>query len=153
MDNLRTFENFNGDVSEEEVITATLIGEAGGEGVQGIQAVLNVLQNRAKKRNSSVAREALRPKQFSMWNPVLLKNKSQRQVVDQYKNHKYYDDVLKAIKRYNPNQIKFKDITNGATHYYAHNKVQPFWAKKPTWKKIKQIGNHTFGIDKSVSWA
>ena len=153
MDPIQTFENFHSDVSNEEVIAATLIGEAGGEGADGIQAVLNVLQNRAKKRNSSVAREALRPKQFSMWNPIYSKKKSQRQIVDQFKVHKYYEDILKALKRYDPDKIKFKDITSGATHYYAHNKVLPFWAKKKTWQKIKQIGNHTFGRDKSVNWA
>ena len=35
------------------------------------------------------------------------------------------------------------DKTQGATHYYAHNKVDPFWAKEM--KVTTVIGNHTFG--------
>ena len=35
------------------------------------------------------------------------------------------------------------DITGGATHYYAHDKVYPDWAKKMVVTTV--IGNHTFG--------
>ena len=36
-----------------------------------------------------------------------------------------------------------KDKTKGATHYYAHNKVDPFWAQEMEVTTV--IGNHTFG--------
>ena len=35
------------------------------------------------------------------------------------------------------------DKSKGATHYYAHNKVDPFWAKVMVVTTV--IGNHTFG--------
>ena len=58
-------------VSDTDIIAATIIGEAGGESYEGMQAVKNVLQNRAVKKGTIIAREALRPKQFSMWNKQL----------------------------------------------------------------------------------
>jgi len=40
-----------------------------------------------------------------------------------------------------------KDITGGATHYYAHNLVTPSWAKSMYVTAI--IGNHTFLKEKN----
>jgi hypothetical protein len=140
-------------VSDIDVIAATIIGEAGGEGYEGMQAVKNVLQNRADNKGTIPARESLRPKQFSMWNDATKGvsvpgdfNKEERPdkiqtIIDMYKKHSKWDTAVTLSKN------KIKDITGGATKYYASGGTQkidpPYWAKD--WKDPITIGNHTFG--------
>ena len=139
--------------SDVNIVAATIIGEAGGEGIKGMTAVKNVLQNRASKRGTSIAGEALRPKQFSMWNKATAGvNKSIdftdpsriskiQSIIDMYKTHSKWNVALTLAK------TKIKDITGGATLYYAsggrHKITPPYWAKN--WKDSVIIGNHTFG--------
>ena len=137
-------------VSDEDIVAATLVGEAGAEGTRGMQAIRNVLDNRAKKKNTSAAREAIRPKQFSMWNkatagvsiPSDFKSSKLLNVINMYKDHEHWEDAAKLSSG------NVKDITGGATFYYASggsNKIgPPYWAKN--WKQTAVIGNHTFGI-------
>ena len=142
------------DISDIDIIAATIVGEAGGEGYKGMQAVKNVLQNRADKKSTIPAREALRPKQFSMWDDATKGvsvpgdfNKEERpvkiqKIIDMYKKHSKWDTAVTLSKN------KIKDITGGATSYYASGGTQkmdiaPYWAKD--WKDPIIIGNHTFG--------
>jgi len=140
-------------IADIDIVAATIIGEAGGEGTDGMKAVKNVLQNRSSKRNSSLAGEALRPKQFSMWNKATAGinvaadfNQKDRiskiqSIIDMYKKHTKWNLALTLAK------TKIKDITSGATKYYAsggrHKIDPPYWAKN--WKDSVIIGNHTFG--------
>jgi len=134
-------------VSSDEIIAATIVGEAGGESKNGMIAIKNVLDNRAKKKGSSAAGEAIRPKQFSMWNSAT-KGVSVRSdfdptklqsVIDSYKTHKKWNEALQIAK------ASHSDLTKGANMYYAHNKIKPpYWTKG--WKQTTVIGNHTFGI-------
>ena len=125
-------------VSNTDIIAATIIGEAGGESYEGMQAVKNVLQNRAVKKGTIIAREALRPKQFSMWNKATSGvsvpddfNKEGRpakiqSIIDSYKKHSKWDVAFTLAKD------NVKDITGGATKYYASGGTQkidpPYWA-------------------------
>ena len=135
-----------------QVLATTLVAEAAGEGKIGMQAVANVLQNRAKRRGSTPAAEALKTKQFSMWNSHTVSGKPISYVMDIYKvkqsplwNHAVY--LAKNI-------AGLRDVTNGATHYYNPSKVRPKWGKgAPTWKPTTTLGNHTFGRETSLSWA
>jgi len=137
-------------IDDNEIVAATLIGEAGGEGANGMKAVYNVLNNRAKNKGTSTAGESLRPNQFSMWNSVT-KNVSNKEdfnkknilsVINQYKNHSKWDEALTISKS------SVNDLTKGATHYYAFkgpNKISPpFFTKN--WTETVKIGNHKFGI-------
>lgn len=143
------FESYLPPILDDDIIAATLVGEAGGEGKEGMIAVYNVLGNRAAKKSTSRAGEALRPKQFSMWNSATSdvskksdfdKNKVNK-VIGIYKDGSEWKDAWKLaneIIKQDP-----KDITGGASHYYAHKKVSfPGWSG---WTKTKVIGNHTFG--------
>jgi spore germination cell wall hydrolase CwlJ-like protein len=133
-------------VSDIEVIAATLIGEAGGEGDKGMQAIKNVLDNRASKKGTTSAGEALRPKQFSMWNRASA-NVSVRSdfdselinsIIKGYKSHEKWSKAVDLASGI------LSDITKDATLYYAHNKIKPpYWTKN--WKQTAIIGNHTFG--------
>lgn len=134
-------------IKDEDIIAATLIGEAGGEGQSGMTAIKNVLDNRASKKNTSAAGEAIRPKQFSMWNSatkdVKLKtdfdSNKIKAIIDKYKKHEKWNDAMSLSSK------KVKDTTKGANMYYAHNKIKPpYWTKD--WTKTVVIGNHTFGI-------
>ncbi len=140
-------------VSDIDIIAATIIGEAGGEGYKGMTAVKNVLQNRADKKSTIPAREALRPKQFSMWNKATAgvsvpedfaedgRPASIQSIIDMYKTHSKWTTAVTLAKS------KIKDITGNATKYYASAGAQeidpPYWAKD--WKDPITIGNHTFG--------
>ncbi len=142
----------------EKVLVCTLLGEAGGEDnpYEGMQAVANVLNNRAKinheKRGNTPYKQALNPSQYSMWNTY---NSGKKKIEDIYKLYENHDEMKNAIKIANSiNSIK--DITGGSTHYYNSNKTGGFpkrWKKEVSygkyktkvWEEIKKIGKHTFG--------
>lgn len=137
-------------INDNEIVAATIIGEAGGEDEDGMKAVFNVLVNRSNKKGTSPAGEALRPKQFSMWD-LATANVSTRddfnvkkilEVIKEKKNHSKWNEAL-SIAKSNP-----KDVTGGATHYYAFkgpNKINPPTFSKE-WTETVEIGNHKFGI-------
>lgn len=135
-----------------QIIATTLVAEAGGEGKTGMQAVANVLQNRSKRRGSTPATEALKRKQFSMWNSHTVSGKSIAYVMDIYnvKESPLWSHAVYLAK----NIAGLRDVTGGATHYYNPKKVKPAWGKgAPTWKSTTTLGNHTFGRETSLSWA
>tara|TARA_R110001632_G_scaffold214459_1_gene341197 strand:+ start:127 stop:618 length:492 start_codon:yes stop_codon:yes gene_type:complete len=140
-------------VNDNDVIAATIVGEAGGEGYEGMQAVKNVLQNRSNKKGTIAARESLRPRQFSMWDKATGgvsvpddfnkdgRSKTIQSIIDMYKKHSKWDTALTLAKS------NVEDITGGATMYYASGGTQtidpPYWASD--WQDPIVIGNHTFG--------
>ncbi len=129
---------------EADVLARTMWGEARGEGVQGMQAVANVVTNRVR-----VAREkgaywwgndvigvCQKPYQFSCWNkddPNFVKV----QAVDQS------DLVFASAMRLGFRAVigQLADLTGGATHYHAAG-VMPGWAKGVTPTAV--IGRHVF---------
>jgi len=136
-------------IEDYEIIAATLVGEAGGEGQNGMIAIRNVLDNRSVNRSTSAAGEALRPRQFSMWDSATsgVNTKSDYNVkkiltvINKFKNHSSWKTATSLAKK------KLSDITGDATHYYAFqgpNRIAPpSWTKK--WKHTADIGNHKFG--------
>tara|TARA_R110001632_G_scaffold172343_1_gene291687 strand:- start:66 stop:563 length:498 start_codon:yes stop_codon:yes gene_type:complete len=154
-------ESYVSGVSDIDVIAATIVGEAGGEGYEGMQAVKNVLQNRADKKGRIAARISLMPRAFSMWDTATAGvsvpddfNKDDRpkkiqSIIDMYKKHSKWDTAVTLAKS------GVEDITGGATHYWASSGQQalkdkdgnpdpPYWAEE--WQDPIVIGNHTFGI-------
>lgn len=108
-----------------DVVAATLIGEAGGEPnpIKSMKAVLSVLFNRAKIKNTKMAVQALAPMQFSMWNGIGNNNKKINEKIAELKKHPQWNNAMTLVK--NP-----KDITHGATHYYVFqgsSRVNPDW--------------------------
>lgn len=146
----KIFEAYLPPIKDSEIIAATLIGEAGGEEEkESMKAILNVLQNRSKIKKTAVVEEALRPKQFSMWNDVTMGVNSKtdfsqskiNQVINKHKSHKKWNEATKLASTFS------NDVTGGATHYYAPKKMKkiPYWAKN--WTMTKTIGGHIFGKD------
>jgi hypothetical protein len=144
------FTNDTGTSSDINIIATTLVLEAGGEGAKGMQAVANVLQNRSEKRGTNPSAEAIRKKQFSMWNAYNDGTEDISDVIARAKIHPLWKTAVDYAKR-----IKsLPDVTRGATHYYNPNKVNPSWgAGSDTWKHHADIGHHKFGRDTTVSWA
>lgn len=133
----------------EKVLVITLLGEAGGEGTKGMQAVANVLKNRTQnpefKSKGDVVKQALVPYQFSLWNDYTVKKKPIENIVKQ---------VLSVQKSALPNAIKIakniynlSDVTDGSTHYYKDTLSFP-WEKDTgltKWRFLTKIGKHIFG--------
>jgi spore germination cell wall hydrolase CwlJ-like protein len=127
------------------ILAATIWGEARGEGTNGMQAVLNIIMNRAKGNFSKAVAVALKPKQFSFWNKIhdpakyaLELANSQRSKNDL--DHKRYMDALRLVD--DARKGTLPDITGGATFYFNPKLANPSWAKEMV--ITKQIGNHKF---------
>jgi spore germination cell wall hydrolase CwlJ-like protein len=129
-----------------EIIAATIIGEAGGEGYVGMQAVADVIMNRAVRSKLPVSYEqqvyevVIVPYQFSCLSSVVVaKTKSWAQIISAAKEHPRWPYALELTQRiYNKTLL---DITGGATHF--HNlTVHPYWADRLT--RTKRIGRHIF---------
>lgn len=69
--------------------------------------------------------------QFS-WNKLVIKTVEEQEQWDKARQL-----ALKIL------QLKYKDNTNGATHYHAYY-VRPNWADSPKMKFIKRIGPHLY---------
>lgn len=140
---------FNALSDNSKVLVCTLLGEAGGESdpKKGMQAVANVLKNRAEtnhqSRGKTTVAQALSNKQFSMWNSYNDGSLTKQDVYNKYKKH---DQMKVAISIVNSMSV-IDDLTKGANYYYA-DYVSPPWAKTTdttNWVKTAVIGNHIFG--------
>jgi spore germination cell wall hydrolase CwlJ-like protein len=116
-------------VSSSQIVAATLILEAGGEGNIGMQAVREVIANRAK--NKTEMSVCLARKQFSCWNNI-----SPEDGIAKAKQHPLWAVAVELAK--NPVAT---NLTLGATHYHTL-KVSPNWKNSLT--KTVRIRNHIF---------
>lgn len=125
-----------------DTLARTAWGEARGEGLQGLQAVCNVVMNRVKRGGwygVTPKEVCLKPYQFSCWltsDP----NRSKLLAVDES------DEQFRQAKEIATLAVQgvLPDITGGAINYLALNSLSkmPSWTK--TMKKTASIGNHTF---------
>lgn len=122
------------------VVAATLWGEARGEGEQGMQAVLNVIMNRAKGNFTNAFTVVLKPKQFSMWNGASDPDDSAIALAKEQRDNPTYRTIIRLVDKASKGQLP--DITGGATFYFNPKKANPSWAKKLT--KTVTIGDHVF---------
>lgn len=114
------------------VVHKTLIAEAGGEGIEGMVAVANVIRNRSIKRSLTPEQVVKQRLQFSCW------NNGEGQVDRMLKrNRSVWDDALTAW------QLSWvEDVTGGADHYFADYIKRPVWAKNMTFSG--RVGKHLF---------
>lgn len=129
------------DMTDEEVFARTVMGEAGGESQQGMQAVANVIMNRAKKQGKSVRDIALAPGQFSMWNGVTGYAKGEG-ALDPF-NMRVKDEIYGLVG--NAMSGNLDDVTGGALNYYNPHVADPKWGKNYGGNFPTTIGNHIFG--------
>lgn len=141
-------DRYNRYFSNENIIAATIWGEARGEDIEGQKAIYTILKNRALKNKdpkltitAKMAGEALRPLQFSYWND---------------KGFGGNPRCAKGSLGVNPNELSSyleivkNDITTdleGATHYVnvKHaTDTNKWWENKDKFKFIRRIGEHQF---------
>jgi spore germination cell wall hydrolase CwlJ-like protein len=122
------------DLSEGELfyLTQAIYHEARGEDALGQAAVAHVILNRVKSPlfPDSVREVVWQPDQFSFTND----GRSDR-MTDLEAIGKAVDIALAASRG------KIKDSTGGALHYYAHERVRPYWSSRG---HRLVVGDHTF---------
>lgn len=120
--------------SPQEIVAACLVLEAGGEVDGGMLAVMNVIQNRAKKKRMTFMEVVLERKQFSCFNSGI------KLAVIRARVHPKFENALFLVER--ASQGRLSDITLGADHYYAPKKCSPIWAKDMVETCV--VGRHRF---------
>lgn len=96
-------------------------------GRPGMQSVVNVLQNRAAKRNTSLYSEAVRPEQFSSIAPPPSLTAAQSETaVWPVEGDPEYAIAEQLVTEALAGELP--DITEGATNYYALSIQEPNWA-------------------------
>jgi spore germination cell wall hydrolase CwlJ-like protein len=121
--------NLSGNASE--IVAATLILEAGGEYSTGsMEAVNEVIRNRAAKRKLTTRQVCLQRKQFSCWNSGKID-----QLLAKAKRHPRFNEALAIVNG------KPTNYTGGADHYHA-DYCNPYWTS--SMKKTCIIGKHIF---------
>ena len=124
-------------VNSTDIVAATLFKEARGEGIKGMEAVNEVIHNRAKNKNKDLTSICTQPKQFSCWNNITPSS-----------------EVIEKIKSSDPKMFEAArkiaagtptDYTNGSLYYHT-KKINPKWSDKLKAKGYQtvSIGNHIF---------
>ena len=131
-------------MTELEIFAKTLFGEARGEKLPGIEAVANVIINRAKHAQkigkywwgNTIEEICLKPFQFSCWN----KDDPNQKILGQdLTGNKIYQVCERVAKRAIAGFLP--DNTHGATHYHTLS-CNPAWARCAV--PCAQIGHHLF---------
>jgi N-acetylmuramoyl-L-alanine amidase len=122
------------EVNKDELVAAVLILEAGGEkDPYAMNAVYEVINNRARARNKSEFEVVTAKYQFSCLNNI-----SHSTAIAKAKNHPKWSKAKQIIlNKNNANKVL------GANHYYANTMPKPpYWAKNK--RPVIQIGRHIF---------
>jgi hypothetical protein len=123
---------------QDQVVAATMIGEAGGENIRGLQAILNVIMNRAKGNYKDTLKVVLKPRQFAFWDG---RHNKVNQTIREVMVHPRWKDALALILKAKEGTLP--DITHGADFYHAKKiKNLPDWAN--AFNKTAHIGNQVF---------
>ena len=122
------------------VIALTILGEARGEGFEGMAGVASVIQTRAIERKQTATQVCLAPKQFSFWNgrtdiPRILEEEEKRKLL----NNPQAPNAIRLAKLVA--EKRMPDVVNGANHYHTFQ-VSPKWSKGEVTVAI--IRNHKF---------
>lgn len=114
-----------------EIVTATIILEAGGEYSEGaMQAVYEVIANRSANRQLTLSEVCLQASQFHCWS-----DKEVASQIAKAKSHPRWGEAF-VITLYPKT-----NYTNGADHYHA-DYCNPYWNKHMKITAI--IGRHIF---------
>ncbi len=134
-------------LTEDQIntLTWTVLGEAGGESVEGQAAVAHVIKNRSESGRFSKdpAKVAKQRKQFSTWNAVGEGGNNPQKYSTSSDTFKRTREIVEAVFGGN-----IPDPTDGATHYWSPRGMKggkdPSWAASETVAGRLKIGNHVF---------
>lgn len=120
-------------VSQTDIVIGALTAwrENRGGGITGMQSVINVLTNRAIANKTSIYTEATKHLQFSSMtakgDPNLIEYPDEQTPVNP--DTIAWGNALQLMNSLQEGNLK--DLTNGATSYYATSmKTPPSWAKE-----------------------
>ena len=130
---------------EQEVVALTLMGEARGEGSEGLYAVGCVIEKRVVERKLTLSKVCLQNRmvkgrkvwQFSCWEDKRYMETMKRLLKAGTKEAEYSKALARAMTKGDLEQT----YTGHANHYHA-DYVSPSWADK--FKPTKKIGRHYF---------
>ena len=131
-----TFEDF----PVVDILARVIWGEAEGEGAEGMQAVGNVILNRANIKNKNIPEVMFRKDQFSA---IGDKNRF-NSMINLSPDNPEYIQALEISKKLLAGELD--DITNGATHFYNPNTANMNYDWIKQYPVVATIGNHTFAI-------
>lgn len=114
---------------DETCLMVALFLEARGEPLNGIKAVMQVIENRARKNNETICETIKKPKQFSFMNTGKVKMK-----VD-YTKYLLYNSVQ-----------SLDSVVSEDTMYYHTKDIRRSWDKKLVKEAV--IGHHIFYKEK-----
>jgi spore germination cell wall hydrolase CwlJ-like protein len=115
--------------TQQDVVAAVLVHEAGGEGLRGMEAVLEVIHTRANRAGSSLYEVVTRRFQFSCLNRT-----SPAQLVKSARRHPRWNEAVDLVRQ---GRVK-TNWTRGATHYHEIT-INPGWPNR-----VAKIGRHVF---------
>ncbi|MBF0850429.1 cell wall hydrolase [Gluconobacter sp. R75690] len=127
-------------MTPQELAARTAWGEARGEGVVGMHAILNVIAHRVARPGwwgRDVESVCASPWQFSCWNETDPNCAKAEAVTDE---DPLFRSALSLAQQMAAGTLV--DVTNGADSYFALGIPLPRWAagRKP----VKVIGHHAF---------
>lgn len=131
---------------DRQIVASCMVLEAGCDGVEGMQAVLNVILTRADGFLHQLVPQTVKHGAFScmssVWNssapnysPLINRAQNQEQA---------YSQALQLIAIMEQGQLW--DNTYGATHYHATS-IRPYWVSDMSY--ITTIGGHHFYTDRA----
>ena len=130
---------------DREIIASCMVLEAGGEGSDGMQAVLNVILNRADGYLHRMVQQTVKPGAFScmssIWSNAApdyspLINRAMNQSSAYEEAHRLICTMEQGL---------LFDNTGGATHYHA-DYIHPYWADRLRY--LTTIGHHIFYVER-----
>jgi len=119
-----------------DLVARTAWGEARSEGPQGIQAVANVIFNRARQTGKSPAEIVRERGQFEPWMNPTTRARMEALTPDQLA------PIMQAIQP----ALEGQDVTGGADHFYSPRAQSALGRRPPSWDNGRgvDLGNHRF---------
>lgn len=131
-----------------ETLVYTVLGEAAGEGADGMAAVAHVIKNRSESGRfpSDPAKVAKQDKQFSTWNEGQGGNNPTARYARGGSEYQQAEQAVRAVF-----DGQYPDPTGGATHYWSPAGMRAMGQGDPSWAQSEatkfgrvQIGGHVF---------
>ena len=126
--------------TDERIVALTLLGEARGEGNNGLYAVACVIQKRSQNRKLTPAQVCLQPWQFSILNAGKGKVKKQSQLDYLWESKcEAVSYACRMAKVVCSNGQMVHGLTGHANHYYSTDISPPYWTFKKVIKNGKEV--------------
>ena len=130
---------------DRQIVATCLVLEAGGEGTEGMQAVLNVILNRADGSLHRMTSETVKTGAFSCMSSVWKRSEPDFSPLIQRAEtqSRAYEQAMNLISLMEEGFLR--DNTYGATHYHTMD-IHPYWADSLHY--LTTIGNHIFYVER-----